>query len=66
MRIDNQRPVLAYEGFDLEGHPTLFRLTEEQAIAEQRTHAARHGHTYSDDAEALADFIALNWAWWEA
>ena len=34
------------------------------AIEQMKNYAYQHGYTYADDAEALHEFIAVNWAEW--
>jgi len=46
---------------DGEGTEPVF-VTEEQAIAVSKHAARQHGKEYADDADALADFIAVHWA----
>lgn len=36
-----------------------------EAVARQRAAAARHGHWYVTDEEALEDFLVVHWAWIE-
>ena len=42
----------------------VIRVSVEEAIKQSKTNAYRHGYTYSNDEEALQDFIAVNWASW--
>ena len=37
-------------------------ITEAEAIAWQRAAGLARGYIYESDAEALADFMAVNWA----
>jgi hypothetical protein len=41
----------------------LIKITEEEAILQQKLAAAQTGHVYDDDKEALADFMTIHWAW---
>jgi hypothetical protein len=47
-----------------EDSTNIIRVTVEEAIKRIKTTAYRHGYTYSNDEEALQDFIADNWAYW--
>ena len=42
----------------------VIRVSVEEAIKQSKTNAYRHGYAYSNDEEALQDFIAVNWASW--
>ena len=44
----------------------LMRVSVEEAVATQRSRAySVRQYTYESDEEALLDFIAVNWAWYE-
>ena len=45
--------------------PIAHRLFVEEAISRQVAHAKAVGYTYDSQDEALQDFIANNWAWFE-
>jgi hypothetical protein len=47
-----------------EDSTNVIRVTVEEAIKATKTTAYRHGYTYSNDEDALQDFIAVNWASW--
>ena len=47
-----------------EDSTNVIRVTVEEAIKATKTTAYRHGYTYSNDEDALQDFIAVNWAYW--
>ena len=49
---------------DGENNTKVIRVSVEEAIKQSKTNAYRHGYTYSNDEEALQDFIAVNWASW--
>jgi hypothetical protein len=38
------------------------RISEAEAIARQRAAGLARGYVYESDGEALADFMAVNWA----
>ena len=41
----------------------VIRISEEEAISKTKEMALKkHNYTYTDDREALADFIAVHWA----
>jgi len=41
------------------------RITEKEAIRQMKELAAKKGHRYSDDTDALDDFLVIHWAWRE-
>lgn len=43
--------------------PIMKMLSREAAIFRQKEVASMMGFTYSDDEEALLDFVTVNWAW---
>ena len=44
----------------------LIRVSAEEAVATQKARAYRiRQYVYESDEEALLDFIAVNWAWYE-
>ncbi len=47
-----------------ENNTRVIRVSVEEAIKQSKTNAYRHGYAYSNDEEALQDFIAVNWASW--
>lgn len=58
---------LSYNCMSERGEYISVTLTAADAIAHQRAHAAevRPDFQYEDDEQALDDFIAIHWAWWE-
>lgn len=57
---------LLFEDIGIDGGPHTFRYSEEEAINEQKRNALNfHKYVYESDEEALLDFIAVNWAWYE-
>jgi hypothetical protein len=49
-----------------EGGSVLTRyLSAEEAIIKQVAHAASQNYLYSSQEDALKDFIALHWAWYQ-
>jgi hypothetical protein len=42
----------------------VIRVTAEEAIKRAKETANHRGYTYSNDEDALQDFIAVNWASW--
>ncbi len=55
---------LQYHEPDENDNLRIIRVSTEQAINTSRTTAYRHGYSYTNDQEALEDFIAVNWAYW--
>jgi hypothetical protein len=53
---------LQYSEPDADGKQKIVRISVEDAIKRAKATAYRHGFTYSNDEEALQDFIANNWA----
>jgi hypothetical protein len=57
--------LLAYWEADERGWgPNRHTLTAEEAVRRQRLAATGRGVEYGSDEEALADFMANNWAFW--
>jgi hypothetical protein len=56
--------TLQYCEPDGENNTKVIRVSVEEAIKQSKTNAYRHGYAYSNDEEALQDFIAVNWASW--
>lgn len=56
--------TLQYSEPDGENNTKVIRVSVEEAIKQSKTNAYRHGYAYSNDEEALQDFIAVNWASW--
>jgi hypothetical protein len=50
------------EPFGPNNEPVYMRVSESTAIAAIKAVAAKRGHVYADDNDALEDFIAVNWA----
>lgn len=46
----------------VESDPVYLRVSRETAIKYAKDGAAKHGHTYATDEDALMDFIIVNWA----
>lgn len=57
--------TVVYAEPDEAGGDAVFRLTEAEAVAQQRAVAKMRGVEYATDAEALDDFMATHWAWLE-
>ena len=56
---------LAYWEADERGWgPNRHVLSAEEAVRRQRAAAEHKGLEYENDEEALADFMANNWAFW--
>ena len=55
---------LRYSEPDADGKQKIVRISVEEAIKRAKETAYRHGYTYSNDEDALQDFIAVNWASW--
>ena len=61
------RYLVYNESYELQDDATI-RISEADAIVKQRASCvrARGVDLYDSDEEALLDFIAVNWASWEA
>lgn len=57
--------ILAYAEPGNHGEIITKRISVEEAIIKQVSHAKALGQTYTTQEEALQDFIANNWAWIE-
>ena len=42
----------------------IVRVAPQDAIDSMKQYAYRHGYTYSNDQDALDEFMAVNWAYW--
>lgn len=49
------------EPYGPNNEPVYLRVRIETAIAQRKAFAALKGHVYKSDAEALEDFITVNW-----
>ena len=49
------------EPYGPNNEPVYMRVRIETAIAHTRANAAKKGYEYKSDAEALEDFITVNW-----
>jgi len=59
--------TLAYVEPDSDNQIKTFYLSVEEAITRQIGLAKKvQNHTYDSQEEALADFMAVNWAWFPA
>jgi len=56
--------ILQYREPDEKDSLKIIRVTPQDAIDSMKQYAYRHGYAYSNDEEALQDFIAVNWAYW--
>jgi hypothetical protein len=50
------------EPFGPNCEPVYMRTLASTAILVQKQGAAKHGHIYENDMQALEDFIVVNWA----
>lgn len=57
--------ILVYVEPGEDDEPVTHRLSVEEAIGRQVAHGKAVGHTYSSQEDALQDFIANHWAWFE-
>jgi hypothetical protein len=60
------RYLIYHEPHEIHGY-TAIRVSEADAIVKQRASCVRTRGVdlYDSDEEALLDFIAVNWAWYE-
>jgi len=58
------KAILQYTVPDEQDNPKIVRVHPADAIKQMKSYAYQHGFTYVDDADALQDFIAVNWAYW--
>ena len=56
--------ILQYREPDEKDNLKIIRVTPQDAIDSMKQYAYRHGYTYSNDQDALDEFMALNWAYW--
>ena len=55
--------MICWDEPDKNGLSIACAVSREEAIARQKTAAAKRGYIYETDVEALADFMTVNWAW---
>ena len=56
--------ILQYREPDEKDNLKIIRVAPQDAIDSMKQYAYRHGYTYSNDQDALDEFMALNWAYW--
>jgi hypothetical protein len=56
--------ILQYREPDEMDSIKIIRVAPQDAIDSMKQYAYRHGYTYSNDQDALDEFMAVNWAYW--
>ena len=57
---------LIYKDLSPNGNIVEVKISEQEAIEVQRNSALHKSYAYASDAEALADFMTVHWAFFEA